>query len=131
MKSHQRLSFVIPVLLITGMCYSIWAYYMGGISRLRTRSEVWLLVSAAAILMNFFVRRLRENANHEAKGRRPWLDPGRIAWMMFGGGAVVSAFVFGLGKNAAADLVTLVTVLIILLYGGFSIRSKKTDKPTI
>ncbi len=88
------------------------------------------MASAAAILMNLFVRRLEENTNHDAKDRRRWLDPSRIVWMMFAGGAVVAAFVLGLGKNTAAALVTLVTVLLILLYSGFSIRRGKTDKPT-
>ena len=127
MKQHQRLSFVIPALLIAGMFYSMWAYYTRGISGLRTGSEVWLLLSAAAILMNLFVRRLGETTGHDAKDRRRWLDPSRIVWMMFAGGAVVAAFVFGLGKNTAAALVTLVTVLLILLYGGFSIQRGKTD----
>ena len=130
MKPHQRLSFVIPVLLIAGMSYSIWAYYTRGISGLRTRTEVWLLALAAAILMNLFVRRLRKSTSREAKDRRRWLDPSRVVWMMFAAGGVVVAFVFGLGKNTEAALVTVVTVLLILLYSGFSIRRGKTDKPT-
>jgi len=129
MKPHQRLSFVIPVVLIGGMFYSIWAYYTRGISGLRTRSEVWLSASAAAILMSFLLRKLGESTNHDAKDRRRWLDPSWVVWMIFGGGAVVAAFVFGLGKNTAAALVSLVTVLLILLYSGFAIRHGRTDKP--
>jgi len=130
MRPHQRLSFVVPVLLIAGVSYSIWAYYTRGISGLRTRTEVWLLASAAAILANLFVQRLGKDKSHEAKDRRRWLEPSRVVWMMFAAGGVVVAFVFGLGKNTEAALVTLVTVLFILVYSGFSIRRGKTDKST-
>ncbi len=129
MKTHQRLSFAISILLVVGVLYSIWAYYTRGISGLRTRAEVWLLVSAAAILMSLFVRRLPKSTNHGAKDSRRWRDHSRIAWMMFAVGTVVAAFLFGLGKNTAAALVTLVTILFILLYGGFAIRRANTDKP--
>jgi drug/metabolite transporter (DMT)-like permease len=121
MKPRQRLSFVIPVLLIVGTFYSIWAYYTRGISGLRTRSEVWLSASVAAILINLLVRKLGESTNHDAKDRRR-LDPKWVVWMIFAGGAAAAAFLFGLDKNTAAALVTLVTVLLILVYSGFAIR---------
>jgi drug/metabolite transporter (DMT)-like permease len=130
MKRRKRLNFVIPVLLIAGVSYSIWAYYTRGISGLRTRSEVWLLASAAAILMSLFVRILGGNTNDEAKDRRRWVDPSWIVWMVFAGGAAVMAFLFGLGKSTAATLVTMVTVLLILVYSRFSLARGKTDKPT-
>jgi uncharacterized membrane protein YoaK (UPF0700 family) len=84
----------------------------------------------AAVLLNLFLRRLRENTDDDsgkAKGR--WLNESWIGWIIFAVGAVVGAYAFGLVRGIAVAVVTVVAVLAILLYLRFATRQNSTQGP--
>jgi hypothetical protein len=53
----QRLSFTIPVLVIAGILFCAWGYYLGGMSKLLEHAAVWLAASIVAILLGLWLRR--------------------------------------------------------------------------
>jgi len=126
MKLQHRLSFVVPVLMVAGTLNSIWAYYARGISGLRISVEAWLIGSTAAILLNLFLRRLSENTNQDGgKAKERWVDESWIGWVFVPVGAAAGAYASGVVRGVALAALTVVTVLVILLFGRLAVRRKK------
>jgi hypothetical protein len=53
----QPLSFTIPVLIVAGIIFSVWGYFIGGVPKAIEHAVVWLAASTVAILLGFWLRR--------------------------------------------------------------------------
>ena len=113
MKHIHQLRFIVGVLVVGGILNAIWAYYTLGASGLQSRTEVWFIASLAAILFRVLLQRLRKEAGDDEEKTKA-IDMGRAAWVIFGGGAVLAAFAFGLRRSAIAALICFVTLLILV-----------------
>jgi hypothetical protein len=53
----QPLSFTIPVLVLAGIFFSIWGYFIGGMPKAVEHAVVWYAASIVAVLLGLWVRR--------------------------------------------------------------------------
>jgi hypothetical protein len=55
-KPSQRLTFIVPVVLLAGVMDSAWSYYQGGVYRMRDTAEGWF-VGLIGMIIFVLVRR--------------------------------------------------------------------------
>ena len=53
----QTLSFTIPVLILAGIFFFVWGYFMGGLPKAMEIAVVWLAASTVAVLLGLWLRR--------------------------------------------------------------------------
>ena len=53
----QPLFFTIPVLILAGIFFSVWGYFIGGAPKAIEHAVVWFTASIVAILLSLWLRR--------------------------------------------------------------------------
>jgi hypothetical protein len=53
----QPLSFTIPVLIVAGIFFSVWGYFVGGVPKAIEHAVVWFAASIVAVLLGVWLRR--------------------------------------------------------------------------
>jgi hypothetical protein len=53
----QRFSFTISVLILAGIFFSVWGYFIGGMPKAMEHAVVWFSASIVAILLGVWLRR--------------------------------------------------------------------------
>lgn len=140
MSFYNRLSFVILVLITIGTVICIKAYYIGGISGLRTSMSIWLVILIVVMFTNMFWQKYvkqtnqqsRTKGNGESLNAKASIFGGKydrsIAWTILGLGTVFVGYTFGILIGTIATVT--VTVIVIMVFHRRSVlRQKKTQGP--
>jgi hypothetical protein len=53
----QRFSFTISVLILAGIFFSVWGYFIGGMPKAMEHAVVWFSASIVGVLLGVWLRR--------------------------------------------------------------------------